>query len=1147
MRNLIFLLCFLPCMMFGQTGTWPVAYGNGAPSYTPSGAGTHIYIDRLTNDIYTYSTTWILKGRGIDQITGTIAPLYTPGPGQSQFAINNATPAELYRHIGGGVWQCINCIPDPGGDLSGTIDDITVEAIQNIRVSTDDPVLNEVMKFDGTEWAPGKDSAGVSDGNKGDLTISLNGTVYTVNPAAITGPKISQDGAFLNDAWLWNGDAWIPSTINNTSISAFRYWMSPVGSDANSGLSPLLPKKNISSLTGLLNSPKSVGFKSGSLWREQISAASNNLSVGSYARSIVYPYAILDGAQTNNAGWTSVSNYFTKSIPHNITSLDGYNNVMVMEIDTAMERYAPFSAVNYLTYKVNTSLVNSNPGSFTYTNSNPTIVAIRPTSGAPGSNKYRYEVVIRNAGVLAYSYDNINVSNLWVRNAGQGYGPISAGDNTTLNNVIISGAGTHHFVIKSGHINNVLFGRVNKDLPSGSTAATFYEVAGTGNVSSIRNSIFYKIPNGFIAHTSGGGNHQKIVMDNLYAFGDSSLYSGYNFLGADQVDTFLINRLYVNQYAGVGSPYGAYIAIRNSVFNNITEFVFRFEHPSSPTQLIDLDNIFWKSYATNANQSVLNHFAGLLYKPNANATVRLKNSTLHVKSTWTIGGDSNGGWNWVSSVTNSIVIAEIEAGRAVKNGSPTISENNVYILLKGDGFHWAVNPALNGGNPNCFSLALWKSITGLDQNSIFIDLRNNPLGLRAVFSDPDAGNYTLLPGGQYTAQINALKAGMSTPIRSFIETPTEEQCAESVMSSSVPLLLDWKLPFSGSNYNVPTNYVKWAPQVLHANRIPYVTAFNTIQDTTLLTYTPGIGVFMKGGNNSTGAALAVQNSDAVPLLTVNNNRDVLIGAQSSTANTTTTVQLIATDGSDARNSPGIALHSNQNGSVSPPNLTWQTYINGNKKNIYQIRGTFSSGFVQRSPENGSIWFQGASLDQSTAVTNNVTTLPELYPYVDLPQLAYFGKGTIVVGRDIASSNDAQDGEIRSGQKNNSVVPYNSAASNLTIKAGRGLGPVASNKGEIYFTTPDGAATGTVQPYTVKGAIKQDGSVSFGTISPSPSAKMQLNSVTQGFLPPRMTLSQRDAISSPATGLMIYCTDCVAIDSSVGVSQTYNGSVWKSHW
>ena len=52
-----------------------------------------------------------------------------------------------------------------------------------------------------------------------------------------------------------------------------------------------------------------------------------------------------------------------------------------------------------------------------------------------------------------------------------------------------------------------------------------------------------------------------------------------------------------------------------------------------------------------------------------------------------------------------------------------------------------------------------------------------------------------------------------------------------------------------------------------------------------------------------------------------------------------------------------------------------------------------------------------------------------------------------------------------------------------------------------------------------------------------SAKMQLNSTTEGFLPPRMTTTQKNAIASPATGLVVY-------DSTTNKLCCYNGSTWN---
>lgn len=47
---------------------------------------------------------------------------------------------------------------------------------------------------------------------------------------------------------------------------------------------------------------------------------------------------------------------------------------------------------------------------------------------------------------------------------------------------------------------------------------------------------------------------------------------------------------------------------------------------------------------------------------------------------------------------------------------------------------------------------------------------------------------------------------------------------------------------------------------------------------------------------------------------------------------------------------------------------------------------------------------------------------------------------------------------------------------------------------------------------------------FGTTSVVTTAQVQIDSTTKGFLPPRMTTAQKNAISSPAEGLMIYDTD-----------------------
>ncbi len=65
-------------------------------------------------------------------------------------------------------------------------------------------------------------------------------------------------------------------------------------------------------------------------------------------------------------------------------------------------------------------------------------------------------------------------------------------------------------------------------------------------------------------------------------------------------------------------------------------------------------------------------------------------------------------------------------------------------------------------------------------------------------------------------------------------------------------------------------------------------------------------------------------------------------------------------------------------------------------------------------------------------------------------------------------------------------------------------------------------------------------VGIGTSTPDNSALLELKSTNSGLLPPRMTFAQRNSISNPAQGLMIYCTDC----GLRGEMQFFDGRQWN---
>lgn len=74
------------------------------------------------------------------------------------------------------------------------------------------------------------------------------------------------------------------------------------------------------------------------------------------------------------------------------------------------------------------------------------------------------------------------------------------------------------------------------------------------------------------------------------------------------------------------------------------------------------------------------------------------------------------------------------------------------------------------------------------------------------------------------------------------------------------------------------------------------------------------------------------------------------------------------------------------------------------------------------------------------------------------------------------------------------------------------------------------------PFFQEGLISK-GAVTIGEkATPNTKSVLDLRSTTKGFLPPRMTEAQRDAISSPPAGLLIYNTDASTLN-------LYDGATW----
>jgi hypothetical protein len=85
---------------------------------------------------------------------------------------------------------------------------------------------------------------------------------------------------------------------------------------------------------------------------------------------------------------------------------------------------------------------------------------------------------------------------------------------------------------------------------------------------------------------------------------------------------------------------------------------------------------------------------------------------------------------------------------------------------------------------------------------------------------------------------------------------------------------------------------------------------------------------------------------------------------------------------------------------------------------------------------------------------------------------------------------------------------------------------------MFFTTPDGSSVAVERV-----RINNAGNVGIGGLINS-SAILEVNSTTKAFMPPRMTTTQKNAIASPAAGMLVF-------DTTLAKLSVYSGSAWQT--
>jgi len=245
---------------------------------------------------------------------------------------------------------------------------------------------------------------------------------------------------------------------------------------------------------------------------------------------------------------------------------------------------------------------------------------------------------------------------------------------------------------------------------------------------------------------------------------------------------------------------------------------------------------------------------------------------------------------------------------------------------------------------------------------------------------------------------------------------------------------------------------------------------------------------------------------------------------------------------------------------------------GSERGRFGMDTASGSSVLELSNVSGT-WFDANDevIDVNSGFFNVSTTEVKLATFGEFKNIAsfnYYGFTGFAVGEYAIGSNaagrtnlNAASGQSLFFMNNNSeqwsidgsgkfrgntsvgmkVAAYSSGGSDefgIGIQSGE-FQNIIPTSGTPRFTCLSGDSTTHTELMT----LLTNGSLALGVASPDASALLQMDSTTQGLLPPRMTAGQGSAIA-PVDGLIIYVTSTNGTFTSVGIWAYENGAWTK---
>ena len=298
------------------------------------------------------------------------------------------------------------------------------------------------------------------------------------------------------------------------------------------------------------------------------------------------------------------------------------------------------------------------------------------------------------------------------------------------------------------------------------------------------------------------------------------------------------------------------------------------------------------------------------------------------------------------------------------------------------------------------------------------------------------------------------------------------------------------------------------------------------------------GTYLSTGKNGTGTArpLILHNYDAQPIIFANNNAERMRIAPTTgnlLINTTTDAGYKLDVNGTARVS-GSSFNATTSGTLVSGTTTIVNMNYGEVPKTYLTGGTFIDGTLQLPTTlrvmatGGGIQFQQQSAPSANSILSfgnnssgvffgNFSSLSLKFLVSNIAQMTIASTGNVLI-------NTTTDAGFK--------LDVNGTARVVTKVVTPILEGVSSGRVDLKY----GFGTSTPSSNILSVGYGGEPAILIGSGTTQNSSMIQMNSTTQGFLPPRMTTTQKNAIASPATGLMVY-------DTTLNVITYYNGTTW----